>query len=136
MSEDVLMERLEVQIDWCENRATRKQRSFRRLRYLEISAAAGVVVLAGVGGVPRWVLAVLGSVVLIAVAVIHFGRPQEEWHACRSRAEKLKLEKWCYLERIGPYAGVSEPRSLLRERLEELVHEDTERWISQSSTGS
>lgn len=126
------MRRLEDQIRWYDDRAARNQRSFKRLKSLEILAAALIPSLALFSGVPRWVLGVLGGVVLIMETVLRLNRHHENWLVCRSTAEALKHERFLYVERAGPYAGITEPR-ILAERIEAILAPENTRYISHAS---
>ena len=128
--EDVVMERLDDQISWYDDRSKRNQRSFKWLKYVEIVAAALIPILASFSGVPQWLAAILGGFVVVCEAVLHLNKYHENWLTYRSTAEALKHEKFLYLAQAGTYAGSADPRVLLAERIEALVSDENTKWIS------
>jgi hypothetical protein len=126
---DPTWERLEDQIAWYETQSSRNQRSYKRLKYVEIAAAAAIPVLTGVD-VSRVVPAVLGGVVLLIEAILHLNQYQQNWITYRSTAEALKHEKYLYLGHAAYYAVASDPRALLAMRVEGLVSQEHARWVS------
>src|SRR2546423_2252445 len=128
-TDDPVWERLEDQIAWYDDRSGRNQRMFKRLKYVEIAAAAAIPVVAGLD-ITRVVPAVLGALVLMIEAVQHLNQYQAQWTAYRSTAEALKHEKFLYLAKTAHYAPVADPRALLAERVEGLVSQEHAKWIS------
>ena len=127
---DVVIERLDDQISWYDDRSKQNQRRFKWLKYVEIVAAALIPILAAFNGVPQWVAAILGGLVVVCEAVLHLNKYQENWLTYRSTAEALKHEKFLYLAHAGAYAGSANPRVLLAERIEALVTDENTKWIS------
>jgi Protein of unknown function (DUF4231) len=127
---DVVVERLDDQISWYDNGSKRNQRRFKWLKYVEIVAAALIPILAAFGGVPRWVAAILGGVVVVCESILHLNKHHENWLAYRSTAEALKHEKFLFQAHAGVYAASANPRVLLAERIEALVTDENTKWIS------
>ena len=92
--------------------------------------AAMIPILAAIGGVPPWVAAILGGLVVVCEAVLHLNKHHENWLTYRSTAEALKHEKFLYLAHAGAYAASANPRVLLAERIEVLVTDENTKWIS------
>ena len=128
--EDIVFDRLDNQIEWYESRSKRNQLRFKWLKYIEIVAAAMIPILAAIGGVPPWVAAILGGLVVVCEAVLHLNKHHENWLTYRSTAEALKHEKFLYLAHAGAYAASANPRVLLAERIEVLVTDENTKWIS------
>ena len=126
---DVVLERLEDQIAWYDGRSSRNQRAFKRLKYVEILAAAAIPIVTGFGAV-RIVAALLGGIVVVVEAVLHLNQFQQNWLTYRSTAEALKHEKFLWLARAGAYATAADPRTLLAERIEALVTDENTKWVS------
>ena len=126
---DPIWERLEDQIAWYDVRSSRNQRVFKRLKYVEILAAAAIPIVTGLE-TPRVVPAVLGGLVLVIEAIIHLNQYQQDWLVYRSTAEALKNEKFLFLAHAGPYATRPDARTLLAERVERLVSREHARWAS------
>jgi hypothetical protein len=133
--DDPIWERLEDQIGWYDARSTRNQRDFKRLKYIEILAAASIPVVTGLG-VPNVVPAVLGGVVLVIEAVLHLNQYQQNWLTYRSTAEALRHEKFLYLARAAHYVSAPDARALLAERVEGLVSQEHAKWVSARQEGS
>jgi len=127
--QDPIWQRLEDQIAWYDANSARNQRMFRRLKYVEIVAAATIPVVSGFGST-RVVAAVLGGVVLVIEAVLHLNQYQQNWLTYRSTAEALKHEKYLYLAGAGHYRAVADPHALLAERVEALVSQEHSKWVS------
>jgi hypothetical protein len=64
--------------------------------------------------------------------VHYLNQYQQKWSSYRSTCEALKHEKYLFLARAGPYAGISDSRRLLSDRIEGLVAAEHSRWISAS----
>jgi Protein of unknown function (DUF4231) len=127
---DVVSERLDDQLSWYDDRSKRNQRRFKWLKYVEIVAAALIPILASFNGMPQWVAAILGGLVVVCEAVLHLNKYHENWLSYRSTAEALKHEKFLFLAHAGAYAASANPRVLLAERIEALVTDENTKWIS------
>ncbi|MGZ4292328.1 MAG: DUF4231 domain-containing protein [Gaiellaceae bacterium] len=127
---DPTVERLEDQINWYEKRSARDQRDFKRLKYVEIVAAASIPVVT-VGGVSRLVPAILGGLIVVIEAVLHLNQYQRNWLVYRATAETLKSERALYLAGAGHYAATTDPRALLAERVEGVLTHEHQRWRSE-----
>jgi hypothetical protein len=126
---DPTWERLEDQIAWYDTQSARNQRDYKRLKYVEIVAAAAIPVVTGLD-VSRTVPAILGGLVLLIEAILHLNQYQQNWITYRSTAEALKHEKYLYLGHAAYYTVASDPRALLAMRVEGLVSREHARWVS------
>jgi hypothetical protein len=122
-------ERLEDQIGWYDRKSMAAQRTYKRLKVLQLLAAAAVPVLAAVDGTP-WVIAAFGGVVLVLEGVQQLGQYQANWIAYRSTCEALKHEKYLFLASAGPYIDPELASRTLAERLEGLVSQEHAKWAS------
>ena len=127
---DPTMDRLDDQISWYENRSARDQRDFKRLKYVEIVAAAAIPVVT-VAHVYRLVPALLGGIIVVIEAVLHLNQYQRNWLVYRSTAETLKSERALYLASAGHYGATSDPRALLAERIEGVLSHEHQKWLSE-----
>ena len=127
---DPTVERLENQISWYEDRSARDQRDFKRLKYVEIVAAASIPVVAVVTDTPL-VPAILGAVIVVIEAILHLNQYQRNWLVYRSTAEALKSERALYLAGAGNYGATSNPRALLAERVEGMLSHEHTKWVSE-----
>src|SRR5713101_1000967 len=128
---DPIMERLEDQIGWYDRKSMTNQRYFKRIKMVEIAAAA-IIPFVSAFSVPRRRLVTGGLGVLITVleGTLHLNQYQQNWITYRSTCESLKHEKYTYLGRAAPYANVPDPHALLAERIESLVSQEHAKWAS------
>lgn len=128
---DVVMARLEDQIRWYDAKSIHNQHVFKRIKVTELIAAALIPFLATLT-VPYGtrIAAALGILITILEGMLHLNQYQSNWIAYRSTCEALRHEKYVYLGHASPYAGVSEPRALLAERVESLVSQEHAKWAS------
>ena len=125
------MERLEDQIGWYDRKSMTNQRYFKRIKMVEIAAAA-VIPFLSASGIPRlmWVTGGLGVVITVLEGMLHLNQYQQNWIAYRSTCESLKHEKYVYLGKAAPYASAADPHALLAERIESLVSQEHAKWAS------
>ena len=128
---DPIMERLEDQIAWYDRKSMTNQRYFKRMKIVEIAAAATIPFLSAFT-FPRmmWVTGALGVLITILEGMLHLNQYQQNWIAYRSTCESLKHEKYVYLGKASPYAGTTDPHALLAERIESLVSQEHAKWAS------
>jgi hypothetical protein len=128
---DPIMERLEDQIAWYDRKSTTNQRYFKRIKTVEIAAAAVIPFLATFN-LPRvlWATGGLGVLITILEGMLHLNQYQQNWTAYRSTCESLKHEKYVYLAKASPYANAPDPHALLAERIESLVSQEHAKWAS------
>jgi hypothetical protein len=131
METDPVMDRLESQISWYDGKSSTNQRIYKWIKVTEIIAAAvipflGALNLDHVG----WWTGSLGVVITVLEGLLHLNQYQQNWIAYRSTCESLKHEKYVYIAKASPYAGVADPRALLAERVESLVSQEHAKWAS------
>jgi hypothetical protein len=122
-------DRLEDQIGWYDRKSIRAQRDYKRLKVLQLVAAAVVPVVAAADAT-AWITAAVGGVVLVLEGVQQLGQYQQTWINYRSTCEALKHEKYLFLARAGSYAGSPDPTRLLAEQIEGLVSQEHAKWVS------
>jgi hypothetical protein len=123
------MARLEDQIDWYDRKSQAAQSNFKRLKVLQLVAAAVVPVVAAADATP-WITAAVGGVVLVLEGLQQLNQYQQTWITYRSTCEALKHEKFIYLARAGSYTGSPDPTRLLAEKIEGLVSQEHAKWVS------
>lgn len=128
---DPIMARLDDQIDWYDRKSLVNQRWFRRIKLVEIVAAA-LIPLLGAFNLPsvRWATGGLGVLITVLEGMLHLNQYQQNWVAYRSTCEALKHEKYTYLGKASPYANAGDPHVLLTERVESLVSQEHAKWAS------
>src|SRR3712207_562774 len=112
---DATWTRLEDQIDWYDRKSVAAQRTYKRLKVVQLVAAATVPVVAAAEA-PGWVIAALGGVVLVLEGLQQLGQYQANWLGYRSTCEALKHEKHLYLAHAGPYTDPGAASRTLAER--------------------
>ena len=125
------MERLEDQISWYDRKSLLNQRYFKRIKMIEIAAAALIPLLSAAHApYMAWVIGGLGALITLLEGMLHLNQYQQNWIAYRSTCESLKHEKYTYLGKASPYAGSPDPHALLAERIESLVSQEHAKWAS------
>lgn len=128
---DSVTDRLEDQISWYDRKSSSNQRIYKRIKVTEIIAAAVIPFLPALPlPNPAWVAGALGVLITVLEGLLHLNQYQQNWIAYRSTCESLKHEKYVYLAKAPPYAGVADPRALLAERVESLVSQEHAKWAS------
>lgn len=131
---DPIIARLEDQIAWYDRKSVSCQRIFRRIKIVEIVAAALIPFLAALGSkeIPwsTWFTGGLGVVITVFEGLLQLGQYQQNWITYRSTCEFLKHEKYLYLGKAGPYTSAPDPHALLAERVESLVSQEHAKWAS------
>lgn len=126
------MERLEDQISWYDRKSMINQRYFKRIKIIEIAAAALIPFLSAFRNMPQLALVSggLGVVITVLEGLLHLNQYQQNWITYRSTCEALRHEKYVYLAKAGPYSGCSNPYALLADRVESLVSQEHAKWAS------
>ena len=127
---EYLEQRLDDQINWYDKKSSANQAAYKRLRLIEIIAAASIPLLAGYSQKSEYVgltIGVIGLIVAVLAGIVSLYRFQENWNEYRAAAESLKQEKYLYLARAEPYSG-DQPFELLVQRVEALLKGETTGW--------
>jgi len=127
---EYLKQRLDDQINWYGEKSLANQAAYKRLRLIEIIAAASIPLLAGYSHDYWYVgitIGVIGLIVAVLAGIVSLYRFQENWSEYRAVAESLKQEKYLYLARAEPYDG-DQPFELLVQRVEALLKSETTGW--------
>jgi hypothetical protein len=137
MEGNVTLERLDDQLAWYSNRARANQQLYKRLKVLEIAAAA-LVPVAGASGTSQLPLiaGLLGALIVVLEGIQHVYQYQSNWIGYRATAEGLKREKYLHAARAGAYAGVTDRDRILAERIEEVMAHEQTKWVETQDTHS
>jgi hypothetical protein len=122
-------DRLEDQVGWYDRKSASNQRAFKRLKVLQLVAAAMVPVVASVHA-PVWITGGLGALVVVIEGIQQLGQFQQNWMNYRSTCEALKHEKYLYLANAGPYRDSEDSERVLAERIEGLVSQEHAKWTA------
>jgi hypothetical protein len=126
---DPTVARLEDQIAWYDRKSLGAQRRFKRLKGLQLAAAAALPVTAPFE-VHAALPAALGALIIVLEGFQQLNQYQQNWTAYRSTCEALKHEKYLHLARAGPYAATEHPTALLADRIEGLISQEHAKWVS------
>jgi len=131
-------QRLDDQINWFDSKSQSNQQTYKRLRLVEIVAAASIPLLAGFGH-GKWyfsvAIALLGLVVAVIAGAMSLYRFQENWTEYRAAAETLKQERFLYLTRAFPY-GTDKGFELLVQRVESILKRERSEWLQSMQEAS
>lgn len=134
--DEYMTSRVDDQIAWYEHKSAWNQRGFKRMRILEIFAAAAIPILAGYSQnrlTIQITIAILGGLIAIIAGLMGLFQFQENWTQYRSTCEGLRHEKILYETKAPPYDGEN-AFALFVQSIESLVSSETARW-SQSRSG-
>jgi hypothetical protein len=130
MPNDPTMDRLEDQIAWYDKNSLRCHLFFKVLKAVVIVCAALIPLLSGLQVTPPWLIGSVGALIAVLEGLQQLNQYQQNWIRYRSTCESLKREKYLYLAKAGPYAGVSDEHALLAERIESLGSQEEAKWVS------
>ena len=122
-------ERLEDQVGWYDRKSQSAQRTFKRLKVLQLVSAAAVPVVAAAEA-PPGVTAGVGGIVLVLEGLQQLGQYQSNWITYRATCEALKHEKYLDLAGAGPDLNSEDRSVVLAEHVEGLVSQEHARWVS------
>ena len=133
------MNRLEDQIRYHENKSSKSQRLYKRIKSTVIVAAALIPFLAALHlpennpaiRISLGVLtAVMGVLITILEGILQLNQYQQLWITSRSAAETMNHEKFLYLAKAGDYSTAKDPVGLLAERIEAIGTQENVKWAS------
>jgi hypothetical protein len=125
--------RVEDQINWYDRRSLWNQRWFKRLRVVEIVAAALIPFLTAFPAVPgpwdvKYVIGGLGVLITVVAGILALFQFQERWTEYRATAESLKRERYLFLTRAEPYTAGDVFSTFVR-RTEGLLSKENTSWV-------
>ena len=132
--EEYLQARVLDQIEWYEKKSAYNKKWFQGLKVVEIVLSLCIPFLAAYitdsNNRLKIIVGVLAIIVAAIASIITLIKFQENWVEYRALAESIKLEKFLFLSKAGPYKGVAEPFPLFVERFEDLIATSTKKWVS------
>lgn len=127
--EEYIKDRVDDQIAWYDRKSASNQRWFRRLRIVEIIAAALIPLLAAYANLDllKIVVAFLGLVIAVIAGVLGLFQFQENWTNYRNSCESLKQEKYLFLTKSEPYHQ-KDPFPIFVQRVEGMMSKERSTW--------
>jgi hypothetical protein len=128
--EEYLAERLNDQIVWYDQKSQTNQKWFKRLRLLEIIAAAIIPFLAGIGSSTPYysvLIGTLGALIAVSAGLSALYKYHENWIEYRTTSETLKHEKFLYQTKCVPYNS-EDAFCRLVQRVEGLISKENTQW--------
>jgi len=131
MTEEEYIEgRLNDQISWYSKKSQTNQKWFKRLRLIELVAAAIIPFLAGIGeSIPcnSVIIGSLGVIIAVSVGLTTLYKHHENWMEYRTTSETLKHEKFLFQTKCSPY-DKDDSFCKLVQRVEELISKEHTCW--------
>jgi hypothetical protein len=129
-----LTNRVSEQITWYDNKSAVNKKIFLSLKISEIMLALMIPFLSGYVNLNdvavKMTIGILGILVAGIAGLITLIKFQENWIEYRTVAESLKLEKYLFLSKAGPYQQAQDAFPLFVERIESLLSNSTKKWTS------
>jgi hypothetical protein len=130
-STDPITERLEQQIAWYDRKSTYNQKAYKLIKVIEILAAALIPFIGALSLKHATIITgSLGVLITVLEGLLHLNQYQQNWTTYRSTCEALRHEKYVYIAKAAPYAGVADTYALLAERIESLVSQEHAKWAA------
>ena len=130
--EKYMLERVDEQITWYENKSSFNQRWFKRLQVISILAASTIPFLTGYSTGEnesiRIIIGVLGLLIACVSAILNLYKFQEHWIEYRTTCESLRHEKFLFITKTIPYDN-DEAFNNLVQRIESLISKENIDWL-------
>lgn len=129
-----LAQRVQGQLSWYDRKSVWNQRWFKRLRLIEIVAAAMIPFLTAVPDVinMKYVIGAIGVIITVVAGILALFQFQERWVEYRATRESLEKERFLFLTKTEPYDGV-DAFSAFVQRVEALLSKENTGWVQSSS---
>ena len=132
--EEYLTARVNDQISWYDKTSADNKRWFMILKVAEIILALFIPFLSAyigsTGEMLKITVGILGIIVAAIAGIITLVKFQEKWIEYRTVTESLKLEKFLFLAKAGPYRDSSTAFQIFVERFESLIATSTKKWVN------
>lgn len=140
--EQYITERVDGQIDYYSQAASKAKKRYHAFKAIEITLAAAVPFLSALttAGSLSYMKVLVGCVgvgVTIASGMLLLYKFHEIWANYRGTAESLRSEKYLFLSRSGPYRTRGANQFFI-ERIEGILGQQNQKWqsyISQNQEG-
>ncbi len=140
---DVVLERLEDQLNWYDTKSAGNGRIFKGLKIGTMVISLSIPLFAALssrsvllGSVVALVTGALGATIAVLEGIQQIGKYQQNWITYRTTAEALKREKYLFLSEAAHYRGAEDLRALLAERVEAIISQEHLQWQEHAAWGS
>lgn len=126
---EYMAQRVQDQISWYDKKSSWSQRWFKRLRIVEIVAAAMIPFLTAIPDATtmKYVVGSLGVIITVVAGILALFQFQERWTEYRATSESLKKERFLFLTKAEPYTG-GDAFSVFVQRIETLLSKENTGW--------
>lgn len=126
---EYLAQRVQDQISWYDKKSLWNQRWFKRLRVIEIVAAAMIPFLTAIPNAltMKYVVGSLGVIITVVAGILALFQFQERWTEYRATSESLQKERFLFLTKAEPYAG-RDAFSIFVQRIETSLSKENTGW--------
>jgi hypothetical protein len=129
--EQYMMDRVDDQLRYYERRSDNNQKWFRRLRIIEIVAAALIPFLTGYAGQSitiQIIIGILGVAIAVSAGVMALYGFQENWTSFRATCAALRYRKILFNTQSAPY-DTADPFPLFLEDIESILANEQQQWV-------
>ncbi|RGB46799.1 DUF4231 domain-containing protein [Streptococcus gallolyticus] len=126
-----ILERLDDQINWYDNKSQCHQKWYKRYKKIEILAGAIVPIASALNIANfKFISVVCSSLILACESLISLSNHQSHWTQYRTTAETLRHEKYMYQTQTGVYKNEDDKFALLVERCETIISSENINWAN------
>lgn len=133
---EYINQRLEDQINWYSRKSSYNKKWTLSLRIIEITFAAIIPFIAGLGEkIPynAFIIGSCGIIISISAGLSALNKYHENWIEYRTTSESLKHEKYLFLTKTNPYDSENAFQQLVI-RVESLISKENSQWSKYSKT--
>lgn len=136
---DYIEERVKIQRQWYEQKATENKKTFFSYQTIIIILGAIIPVMVAFESVVPFlkeyggpISAVISAIISIYAGLDKLKQPQPNWFNFRANEESLKKEEWLYKYKAGPYKNLLEKEARIQfvERVESIISSDITRTMT------
>lgn len=129
--EKYISERLDPEIRWYSQKASKNQKLYKRFQIIETILATLIPLLSShtdLSFMP-FIIGVFGATIAIIESISKLYKFHENWIQYRSTAEMLKHEKYLFLTKSRPYLNSEESIvNTFIQNIEEIISSESKSW--------
>lgn len=136
--EEYMEMRINDQISWYDRKSGINKKWCLRLEIITILGSACIPIISSLGSDSYtwtiYVVSILGVILTCVAGLMALMKYRENWIEYRTASEQLRMEKFLYLTRTGPYAG-SNAFTILVETVETILASEVANWKNSGKSG-